>query len=236
MTSHFGGLDGRLVLADSGSSDGTAERARDALAGAAQLHEVPVSRSTGDLLELPYHGIPGKARALRAILTTARDLDARACVFFDAGVSSVTPDWVDWLARPVLDHAFDFVAPYYHRHPFEGALTKGVVYPLVRALYGVRLRQPAAAEFACSGPLVDHFLADDLFWERDGAHVGIDLWLTTSAASGDFRFGEAALGVRAHHAREGEAPDREPRSPKSWARSSPIWRAAPRDGSARAAR
>jgi hypothetical protein len=206
MTTHFAGLDSRLVLADTGSVDGTAARARDAFAGSLQFLEVPVSRSTGDLLELPYHGIPGKAWALRAILTTARDLDARACVFVDAGVSSVTPDWVDWLARPVLDHAFDFVAPYYHRHPFEGALTKGVVYPLIRALYGVRLRQPAAAEFACSGQLVDHFLAEDL-WERDGAQVGIDLWLTASAASGDFRVSEAALGIRTHHTREGEALD-----------------------------
>jgi hypothetical protein len=206
MASHFAGLDRRLVLADTGSGDGTAVRARDALAGSAQLLEVPVPHSTGDVLELPYHGIPGKARALHAILTTARELDARACVLFDGGVSSVSPDWVDWLARPVVDHAFDLVAPYYHRQPFEGALTKGVVYPLVRALYGVRLRQPAAAEFACSRRLVDQFLAED-FWERDGAHVGIDLWLSTVAASGDFRVGEAALGVRVHHTREGEALD-----------------------------
>jgi hypothetical protein len=201
----FDGFDSRLVLADTGS-DATAARARDALAASANLVTIPVSRSPGDLLELPYHGIPGKARALHAILTTARDLDARACVLFDAGVSSVSPDWVEWLARPVLDHAFDFVAPYYQRHPFEGALTKGVVYPLVRALYGVRLRQPAAAEFACSRSLVDHFLAEEL-WERDGAQAGIDLWLTSSAASEDFRFGEAALGVRAQHTREGEALD-----------------------------
>jgi hypothetical protein len=80
------------------------------------------------------------------------------------------------------------------------------VYPLVRALYGVRLRQPAAAEFACSRPLVDHLLAEDL-WEREGAQIGIDLWLAASAASGDFRVGEAALGVRAHRTREGEALD-----------------------------
>jgi hypothetical protein len=205
LINHLAGLESRFVLADSGSADGTAARARDALTGSALL-EVPGSRSTGDLLELPYHGIPGKARALHAILTAARDLGARACVLFDAGVSSITPEWVEWLARPVLDHAFDFVTPYYHRHPFEGALTKGMVYPLVRALYGVRLRQPAAAEFACSGPLVDHFLADDL-WERDGVQVGVDLWLTTSAAAGDFRIGEAALGIRAHHPREGDAMD-----------------------------
>jgi hypothetical protein len=206
MTSHFAGLDSRLVLADTDPDAGAAARARAAFGAAAPVLEVPVPQSTRDLLELPYHGIPGKARALHAILTTARDLDARACIVFDAGVGSIRPDWVEWLARPVLDHAFDFVSPHYHRQPFEGALTKGVVYPLVRALYGVRLRQPAAAEFACSRRLVDRFLTEEL-WDRDGAQVAIDLWLTTSAASGDFRCGEAALGVRTHHMREGEPLD-----------------------------
>jgi hypothetical protein len=199
LTVHFHELATLIVLADCGSTDGTVARARDAL-GSGDFLELVASRSPGDLLQLPYHGIPGKARALQATLAKARDLDVRACVIFDGGVRSVTPHWVDWLARPVVEHGFDFVSPYYHRHPFEGALTKGVVYPLVRALYGVRLRQPAAAEFACSRRVVDHFLDEDL-WERDGAHVGIDLWLATSVASGDFRLGEAALGIRTHHAR-----------------------------------
>jgi hypothetical protein len=206
LARHFGGLTNRIVFVDSGSTDNTAARARDALGGSGDPLELSPPRATVDLLELPYHGIPGKARALHTILAAARDLEARACVILDGGVRTVTPHWVDWLARPVVERAFDFVSPYYHRQPFEGALTKGLVYPLVRTLYGVRLRQPAAAEFACSGRLVDHFLNEDL-WERDGAQVGIDLWLATSAASGDFRLGEAALGIRTHHARGEEALD-----------------------------
>jgi hypothetical protein len=206
LACHFAGLTSRIVLVDSGSSDNTAARAREALGDGGDLLELSPPRSTVDLLELPYHGIPGKARALQTVLSTARELDARACVVFDGSVQSITPHWVDWLARPVIEHDFDFVSPYYLRHPFEGALTKGVVYPLVRTLYGVRLRQPAAAEFACSRRLLDHFLDQDL-WERDGAQVGVDLWLATSAASGDFRIGEAALGIRAHHLRGEEALD-----------------------------
>jgi hypothetical protein len=206
LTRHFAGLTSRIVLVDCGSTDSTIARGREALGDGSDLLEISAPRAGVDLLEVPYHGIPGKARALHTILTTARELEARGCVIFDAGVSTITPHWVDWLARPVIEHAFDFVSPYYHRHPFEGALTRGLVYPLVRALYGVRLRQPAAAEFACAGRLLDHFLDEDL-WERDGAQVGIDLWLATSAASGDFRLGEAALGIRTHHARGEEALD-----------------------------
>jgi hypothetical protein len=92
------------------------------------------------------------------------------------------------------------VSPFYLRHPYEGALTKGIVYPLVRALYGVRLRQPAASEFACSQRLIDRYLDEDL-WEREGAETGIDVWLTTTAAAGKFRLCEAGLGPRGHHSR-----------------------------------
>ena len=133
---------------------------------------------------MPYHGIPGKARALHAILSSARDLNARACLVFDGSVRTMTADWVAALARPIVDGEFDFVTPVYVRHPFGGALTKGVVSPLIRALYGLRLRQPAAAEFACTGQLVDHFLHEDL-WDRSGSQSGIDIWLATAAASGD---------------------------------------------------
>ena len=204
---HFDKDTWRVVWADNGSTDDTAARARQAFAGS-QLLEVASRPTTPDLLELPYHGIPGKARAVQAVLTTARTLDARACVVIDAGVSSMGPEWVEWLVRPILSHEFDFVLSYYYRSSHEGALTKGLVYPLVRALYGVRLRQPAAAEFACSLRLLQRVIDEEL-WDGDGAQFGIDLWLTTCAASGDFRLGEAALGVRAHAARGEVAADLE---------------------------
>ncbi len=206
LASHFGDLTSRIVLVDSGSSDNTGARAREILGTGADVIELAPRRAASDLLEVPYHGIPGKARALQDILTKAREMDAQACVIFDASVSSITPQWVEWLARPVVERAFDYVSPVYHRQAFEGALTKGLVYPLVRTLYGVRLRQPAAAEFACSRKLIEHFLAEDL-WDRDGAQIGIDLWLATAAASGDFRIGESALGVRTRHPRGEHALD-----------------------------
>ena len=89
----------------------------------------------------------------------------------------------------------DYVSPFYSRHVGEGALTRGIVYPLFRALYGVRLRQPAAMEFGCSGALVGHFLEQDV-WETERAGAGIDLRLAGAAAAGGFRSCEAALGPR----------------------------------------
>ena len=205
LGSHLARVGSRIVLVDAGSSDGTMARARDSLAGA-NFVEATATRSTADLLEVPYHGLPGKARAIHAVLTAARDLGARACVVFDGGVSTVSPEWVTSLVSPVIDRDLDFVSAFYERHRFEGALTRAIVYPVVRALYGVRLRQPATAEFACSSRFTEHALGENV-WNHPAAQIGIDLWLATAAASGGFRIGEAEVGVRVHGSRGEEGLD-----------------------------
>ena len=154
------------MLADAGSTDGTREAAREAVRPAA-LVEVEYERGT-PLGELPYHGYPGRAAALRAILQTAQRAGARACAVLDAGLQGVAPDWIERLVGPVLTDGFDYVSPYYMRHVNEGDITKGIVYPMFRALYGVRLRQPAAGEFGCSGRLVTHYLRTGLLGRRAG--------------------------------------------------------------------
>lgn len=195
------GRSSRILLADGGSTDGTVARARDALGPrGADLVEIAYPRLPGDLLDLPYHGLPGRARALRALLTAARDGGAACCVVLDGGLQSVTPRWISALSAPVVNDGFDYASPFYLRHPFEGALTKSLVYPLFRALYGVRLRQPAAGELGCSSRLLNAWLDDDL-WDREGAQVGVDIWLAAAAATGGFKICEVPLGLRAHHTR-----------------------------------
>jgi hypothetical protein len=188
----------RFVLADSASSDGTREAMREAM-GPEALEEVAYEKGP-EIGEPPYHGQHGRAAALRAILQVAERSGARACTVVDARLQHVEPEWVERLIVPVLADGFDYVAPYYTRQLHEGALTKGIVYPMFRALYGVRLRQPAAGEFSCSGRLVAHYLAQD-FWDAEQAPFGIDLWLAVAAVCGEFRACESALGPRAAAAR-----------------------------------
>jgi hypothetical protein len=193
LSRYFDSRDVRLLLADSGSTDGTREAAREII-GADSLLDVKYESGT-DLDELPYHGHPGRAAALRAVLETAQRVGARACAVVDAAVQTINPQWMEQLIGPVVAGEADYVSPYYLRHVNEGAITKSIVYPLFRALYGVRLRQPAAGEFGCSGKLMAYYLEQD-FWEAEHASVGIDLWLAIAAVCGDFRVCEAALGVR----------------------------------------
>lgn len=197
----FAGTASRILLADAGSTDATIARAKAALGPrASDLVEVAYPRVPGDLLDLPYHGVPGRARALRALFTSAHDLGATSCIVLDGSLQSITARWVTSLAAPVLDGRFDYASPFYSRQPYEGALTKGLVYPLFRALYGVRLRQPATGELGCSSRLLDAYLDDDL-WDREGAQTGVDIWLAAAAAAGGYKICEVPLGQRTHHPR-----------------------------------
>jgi glucosylglycerate synthase len=193
LSRYFGSSATRIVLADARSTDGTREAARDAAGPAALVdmeYQVPAA-----FVEMPYHGYPGRPAALRAILETTRRLGAGACAFLDAGLDAASPEWIERLIAPVVTGGFDYVSPFYARRVNDGAITKGIVYPMFRALYGARLRQPAAGEFGCSASLVAHLLEQDI-WDLEQAQVGIDLWLASAAVCGGFKCCEAPFGVR----------------------------------------
>ena len=199
------GRPGRIVVADGGSSDQSVERVHEAVAGRCAVSVIDYARPASDPLRAPYHGLEGRPNAIRAILREAISAGAPACAFFDAKLTSASADWLQRLLAPVLADSHDYVSPYYVRHVFEGALTRSVVYPVFRALYGVRLRQPAAGEFACSPRFMQHASAQS-FWDVDEARTAIDLWLASAAVTGKVRVCEAAAGVRTHAA-GAEAPD-----------------------------
>jgi hypothetical protein len=165
-----------------------------ALLIAHRLH--PVHRLT-----TPYHGIPGKGSAFRTIFRIAELAGARACAVVDSDLRSITPEWFDLLLRPVLERDFDYVAPYYKRHKYDGTITNSSVYPLTRALYGRRIRQPIGGEFGVSGRLARHFLTRDV-WSTDVARYGIDIWMTTTAIAESFRVCQAYLGAKLHDAKD----------------------------------
>ncbi len=192
-----------FVLADAGSTDGSRELAREALGHDAC---VDVSCAPGPPLAEPlYHGHPNRPGVVRGAMEAAQRLGARACAVLDASLDTVEPEWIERLVGPVLHDGFDYVSPHYHRRVGEGALTRGLVYPLFRALYGVRLHQPAGSEFGCSPRLIAQCLEQD-FWEAERAGPGVDLWISSAAACGDLRLCEASLGVR-HAACRGMVPD-----------------------------
>lgn len=189
-----------IVNSDGGSRDGTPDVVRGTRAECRTLllhHPLqPVHR-----VSVPYHGIPGKGSAVRTIMERARDLGARACAIVDSDLRSITPEWIELLLGPVLREGFDFVAPLYQRHKFDGTITNSIVYPMTRALYGCRIRQPIGGEFGFSARLADHYLRQEV-WNTDVARFGIDIWMTTEAVANDFRVCQSYLGAKIHGAKD----------------------------------
>lgn len=186
-----------IVNSDGGSSDGTMEVVRQSSLDDFEsilLHQrsEPIAK-----LAFPYSGIPGKGSAFRSVFEIARTLDARACAVVDSDLRSIAPEWMELLLKPVIDGGFDYVSPLYHRHKFDGTITNSIVYPLTRALYGRRVRQPIGGDFGFSGRLAQFYLGKDV-WQTDVARFGIDIWMTTTALANDFRVAQSFLGAKIH--------------------------------------
>jgi glycosyltransferase involved in cell wall biosynthesis len=201
LAKYFPDLRSAVLNSDGGSHDGTRDVVQQTALGDAQLLLVSYPLFPIHRLTFPYRGIPGKGSAFRCIFRAAELLGARACAVVDSDLRSITPEWMQLLIAPVLEHGFDYVAPYYLRHKYDGTITNSIVYPMTRALYGVRVRQPIGGDFGLSGRLVSHYLTKDV-WDTHVARYGIDIWMTTTAVCEDFRVCQSFLGAKIHDAKD----------------------------------
>ena len=201
LAKHFPGRRAVIVNSDGGSRDGTPDVVAQTGHGSPQAILASHPLSPVHKILTPYHGVPGKGSALRTIFAIAEKLGARACAVVDSDLRSITPQWIELLLGPVVDHGFDYVAPLYLRHKFDGTITNSIVYPLTRSLYGREVRQPIGGEFGFSGRLASHYLRQPV-WETDVARFGIDIWMTTTALADDFRVCQSFLGAKIHDAKD----------------------------------
>jgi hypothetical protein len=142
-------------------------------------------------------GRSGKGSAFRAIFESVALLQARACAVVDSDLRSITPEWVARLIGPVVRGEADYVTPLYARHKHDGTITNTIAYPLTRALYGARVRQPIGGEFGFSADLAAIYLAEPV-WDSDVAKFGIDIFMTTTAIARGVKVAQAFLGAKIH--------------------------------------
>ncbi len=201
LAKYFAKTKAVLVNSDGGSTDGTQEEVRRV-----QIEDYKTILTSHPVspvhkIVTPYHGIPGKGSAFRTIFEAARILNAKACAVVDSDLRSITPEWMELLLRPVYEEGFDYVAPLYARHKFDGTITNNIVYPLTRALYGKRVRQPIGGDFGFSGALAKFYLTKEV-WESDVARFGIDTWMTTQAIAEGYKICQSYLGAKIHDAKD----------------------------------
>ncbi|HWC81150.1 MAG TPA: glycosyltransferase [Pseudonocardiaceae bacterium] len=174
-----------IVLAENGSTDGTAERFLETSVRAGKF--AVRTEATGT----------GKGTNVFAIFAKARELDADRVVLLDADVRSASADWVGLLADAVRGDAPAVAVPVYRRNRYEANSTNHLVRPLLAGVFGAGVQQPIGGEFAFNRA----FLEEALTWSRpESAYLyGIDVWLTGNALRAGHRVAQVPLGRKLHN-------------------------------------
>jgi hypothetical protein len=182
---------GIILLADQAGSDG------DVTASAGLMDPDRLIR-----LSIPRDGQWAGLRAprghlLKLVFESAAELGATVLVVIDANFATIEPSAIGRLVGSVFHEGADYVAPYYARPGFGGAITSSIVYPFTRALYGRRLRFPAGSEFACSAKFAQACSAQAPWGgSADAGRIVTDLWLVHRALTGSFKVNQAVVGIR----------------------------------------
>jgi glucosylglycerate synthase len=180
LVKYFGDKSSVIINCDNRSPDNTRQVFLDT-----PTHTPKIYLSTAP-------GIKGKGNNFANLFQKVVDLKAKAVVVIDADLKSITPEWIKHLGEPLFS-GFSYVAPLYVRHKYDGTITNGIAYPMTRALYGRRVRQPIGGDFGFSGRLGKAYMNGD-GWSKAVANFGIDIWMTTMAISQKAQVCQAFLG------------------------------------------
>jgi len=144
-------------------------------------------------------GVRGKGNNFLNLfrLTRKNAETLKGVVVVDADLESITPEWVRYLAEPLL-LGYDFVLPYYSRHQFDGSITNHICFPLLYGLLGRNIRQPIGGEFGFSPAMAKYWL--DKKWTQTTRQYGIDIFMSLNAILGGFKMCEVGLGAKIHKA------------------------------------
>src|SRR5882724_5712329 len=186
-----------IINADGGSQDGTPELVLNAAIDDLRRRSNVSALRTLHVISTQYASSPTRGDALRSILAAGELLRAKACVIVSPESTQIKTDWLTKLLRPVYASEFDLVLPTYSRHKFDGILLTNLLYPMTRALYGLRIREPYALDFAFSGPLGSQFLAQNA-WQDETARAGSETYFTLNSIAGHARICQSFLGTKEH--------------------------------------
>lgn len=189
-----------IINADGGSHDGTPQLVMGASIDDLQKASKVYALRTMHAISTQYARTPEPGTALRSILAAADLLRARACVVVSPDTTTIEPEWLQRLVGPVYNDGFDLVSPLYRRQKFEGVLTRNLLYPMTRAIYGYGIREPYPSEFSISGRLATDFLTKQ-DWNDEWDRIAAEVCLTIMAITGKYRICQTFLGAKAQPVR-----------------------------------
>lgn len=185
LSEYFPNLSSAIINVDNHSEDGTREAF---LSTATYAPKIYISTPDGER---------GKGRNVRNLFKAAVELQAKAVVMIDSDLTSFKPKWIHLLGEPLLN-GYDYVSPIYERHKYDASITNHFACPLLRALYGFRIRQPIGGDFGFSGKMAMAYLSEKN-WTENVANFGIDIWMTTMAITRGLPVCQTFLGGSKNH-------------------------------------
>jgi hypothetical protein len=186
-----------IINADGGSRDGTPELVTGISIDDVRPSSNPYALRTLHSISTKYASSPESEVAFRTILAAAELLRAKACVVMSPESANIESEWLSKLLGPIYRDGFDLVTPTYRRHKFEGLLITNLLYPMTRALYGLRIREAYSPEFGFSGRLGSQFLGQNI-WNDGTGGAGVELRFTLAAITGKYRICQSFLGEKIH--------------------------------------
>ncbi len=184
LQKYFSGRKGVIINADNASPDGTEE------VFLGTKTEVPKIYITTP------ENTPGKGWNFANAWRKCYQLGVEAIVCVDADLISITPEWIKYMAEPILNEGIDYLTPLYSRHKYDGTITNNICYPLIYGVFGRDIRQPIGGDFALSAGLARHLVS--VPWHRTTHQYGIDIFMTMNALLGGYRIAQVGLGAKIH--------------------------------------
>lgn len=201
LLKHFPRERAVIINVDGGSRDSTPELVKAAsITDLQRSSELYTLRTLHSISTISGHGA-ATGPALHTIMAAAELLRARACAVISPQSINIDPAWLERLFRPVYRDSFDFVTPLYRRHKFDGLLLRHLLYPIMRALYAKRIREPYPSDFAFSGRFCNYLLEQNSF-DHDESGSGTEISMVIFAIAGSFRICQSFLGTKARAHRD----------------------------------
>jgi glucosylglycerate synthase len=182
-----------ILNVDGGSADHTQEMVLNLNEKKSSLRRGITSLRTVHRVTAQYGRGPSQGSALKIVLAAADLLRVKACAVVSPAMATLDPAWVANLLRPAYRQDFAFVAPLYSRSKFQGLLARNLLYPMSRAVFGVRIREMYADEWGFSGRLAAETSSQKM---NEAVRARPEAWMAVNAICNGMKCCQSYLGPR----------------------------------------
>jgi glucosylglycerate synthase len=182
-----------ILNVDGGSSDQTQDIVLNLNGKKSSLRRGITSLRTVHRVTAQYGRAPSQGAALKIVFAAADLLRVKSCAVVSPTTASLDPAWVANLLRPAYRQDFAFVAPLYSRSKFQGLLARNLLYPMSRAVFGVRIREMYSDEWGFSGRLATECASQKM---DEAVRARPEAWMAVNAICNGMKCCQSYLGPR----------------------------------------